>query len=333
MLFSVFIGIFFIIIIIILVDEVEIWNNILSLSFEILVIFVILYLSSLILRSIRYLLLVNGFDGEMKIQTSIGVTFSAYFLSTFLPARLGEGIKVIRPKKKNKVPYTSTGMAILFEKFLDMLCISLIVLLIIVTIFLTHSIRLEPETGLILLIFLFLEVFGFCLLIILSIWGDRILSIFNPWKRLKNYLTVIYTNYKTAIRKMYHKTHILSSSALITLCIWLIDAVCLYLVLFDLMKEFNAFLLLITVLSALFGYMTFFLPLSPGNIGSYEIAVSLMFIPLFAISPSLIVSAALIEHGLKTLVHLFVGTPSTFYYSEDISNLFTNNSGKSQTEE
>ena len=59
-----------------------------------------------------------------------------------------------------------------------------------------------------------------------------------------------------------------------------------------------------------------------------HISECLMFIPLFAISPSLIISAALIEHGLKTLVHLFVGVPPTIYYSEDISSLFAQNSEK-----
>lgn len=301
-------------------------NNILSLSIEIVVLISFIYLISLFLRSLRFWVLVNAIEGKLKLQTSVGVTLSSYFLSTFLPARLGDGIKIIRPKKKYLVPYTSTGLALMFEKILDIFCISFILSLAISIIILTQNINFPSETIILLELVLVLEILGFLFLTIVFYWGDLLFPLFYRTGKFGDILILVIKNYKTALKTFLSKYNLIGVSTFITIIIWLIDSICLYLVLLDIMKISDSSLFFIAILSALFGYMTFAFPLSPGNIGSYELAVTLMFVTFFPALPKLIISAALIEHGLKTLIHLFFGGISTFYYSELILEIFENNS-------
>ncbi|MFX0022744.1 MAG: YbhN family protein [Candidatus Hermodarchaeota archaeon] len=323
---STLIGIIMIIIISFLVDLQIILDNILSLSLEIMIFVSIIYLCSLLLRSVRYWMLVNSLNGGIKMRTSIGVTFSAYFLSIFLPARIGDGVKIIHPKKKYTVSYTSTGFALILEKILDLYCISFIVFLVVSYIFMAQNIELPEVSMFFLEIVFFLEILAVFILIIVTIWGDLLFPLFSSLGRGGDFLILVQTNYKRSINTFIKNPSILCLSLFVTLIIWLIDSICLYFILLDILKVSDVFLLPIAVISALFGYLTFIFPISPGNIGSYEFAVALLFVSLTTVSPAPIIIAALIEHGLKTLVHLLFGAPSTFYYSENIMEIFRKNS-------
>ncbi len=309
-------GFFFIFIIFIVVDLKTIFDSVLSLSFKTVLIIFFIYICSLLLRSLRFWLLVNGVKGNFKISTSIGVTFSSYFLSIFLPARIGDGIKLFRAKKKYDVPYTSTGLAVIIEKVLDILCISSIVIVSIIVIILTQNVILSNEALFLLQTVLIIEILGFFILIMISIYGEHFIPFFNRMGNIGEFLILIYKNYKEALNTFIQKYTLLILTPLITIMIWLIDAICLYLVISDLVYVFDQNLILITILSALFGFLTFIFPISPGNIGSYELAVSIMFIVFFPSFLDIIISAALIEHALKMFIHLVFGGPPTIYYSD-----------------
>ena len=261
-------------------------------------------------------MLVNGVRGDFKIVTSIGVTFSSYFLSIFLPARIGDGIKLYRAKKKYNVPYSSTGLAVILEKMLDIFCISFIVILTIIFIILTQNIILTNEVTFLLEMVLLIEVLGFLLLMMISIFGERLFPLFNRIGRIGDLLIQAYKSYKEALSIFIRKFDILILSLLISIMIWLIDSICLYFVFIDLIPMSDQYLILIVIMSALFGYLTFIFPLSPGNIGSYELAVAIFFVTFFPSLLNLIISAALIEHGLKIMIHLVFGGPPTLYYSD-----------------
>jgi uncharacterized protein (TIRG00374 family) len=275
------------------------------------------------LRSFRFWLLVNSVKGGIELRTSIGVTLSSYFLSTFVPARLGESVKLVRPKNKYQVPYTATGFTVIIEKTLDLVCITTIVFFLISVLLFLIDLKLQYSAIFWLQMAFILVSLAVISLIVIFLWGDFLISRLEHRGRIGSFLKLSYFSYKKAFTNFLEKPLIIGVSVVISLLIWTIDSTVLVIIFTQISDISNNIVILITIISALFAYLTFIFPISPGNIGSYELAVSFMFIALYPVPVSLIIGAALIEHGLKTLIHIVLGSSPTLYYIDTISSILT----------
>ena len=249
----------------------------------ILIASILLYITIWI-RALRWNIIL---DKKFKLYDLFKIQMVGYFANYTLPLRVGELLKSVLLGKKSSISKSYVFGTIVIERFLDMF---MLFLMILVALFISPI----GATGDIPIYWYLLIVF-----IILCLF----LFLFNFLKIIQvSFLKDLISNFILAYEKLNFNQFIYSS--LLGIIIWII-----YWINVDMIfKAFGAHVywyqsLLILIVSSI----ALSIPLLPGALGTFHLAVTLTLSSLFIIDENLILPFVTILHGYGYLLLTIIG--------------------------
>ncbi len=282
------------------------------------------YLLSWPLRGIRYKEILSqlGFTEPLLFLTES--IFISQTCNLVIPARAGDAARAYILKTKKKIPYVSGFASLFFERLFDLLTITTLAGVVFM---LTHilgkgsffstntgldKINQSGEIALQLAIFVGIAVLSLLILILLtsktkSNSVSRFFKFFSNDLYVQRFSSSI-EHFIENIQKLTINPVIFARVGLLSLLIWSLDVSVAIIILYS----FNPSLPLMTLIFTCFfavsiGNLAKVLPLSPGGIGLYEGAFTLLVVSLTGVSPSLALGVAILDHAIKNIVTILGG--------------------------
>lgn len=249
--------------------------------------------SAWFLRGFRYQKILAGLDIPVGLYFSTACIFVSQTANLIIPARLGDLVRVFILKHEYGTTLSEGISSIVVERVFDIVTVALL--------------------GAVSLLFVIDAPDWFYTLIILPlvaclIFFTALLFIgkFSPKNR---YLKII----MTMLEQIRQASLTLRSMVVLStesILIWMLDiVVCFFVVL--MFGESISFPLI--VLAIVIGNLVKAVPLTPGGVGTYELAVAVTF-SLGGTSAAIATLIAVIDHLLKNLVTLAGGIVSIYYF-------------------
>lgn len=286
----------------------------LNIKFEIAFILILLFLTDLGARTIRWWIL---FLAQTQIKVPLVVLIlpllSSSLLNIILPARAGEIVRLYSLKRSNDVPLAVGLSVIVVEQMLNLMSLVLVMLfalggIILSGVQLNYSIanQLLP-VGLLGLI---VALFGMIVLLIVDpIKFIPVLKFFPSFinekgnrllKSLSIGLKALKTNYLLLI-----------STVLFSMAVWIIEGLMILILAFNIIPPFSDFN--VALLASNIANLTFMFPVLPGAIGEYEaiLAIMLTLSPSWDLIQGGATAVGFIDRIIKTGILVIIGGYST----------------------
>lgn len=253
---------------------------------------VIVCLAAWWFRGLRYRWILGSLMIPVSIAFSTACIFVSQTANLIVPARLGDLVRVLVLRQAKGATVSAGISSIVVERVFDVLTVALLGLISLT--FVLHV----PDwfyTAIILPIVIGVVFFAFLL------FADRI-------KSENRYLRIILTMLEQ-IRQASLSVRSLVFLTVISIVIWLSDmVVCQFVVL--MFGEQIPFALI--ALAIVIGNLVKAIPITPGGVGTYELAMVATF-SLAGVAPSVATLIAVIDHLIKNLVTLGGGAVSIHY--------------------
>ncbi len=247
------------------------------------------------LRGARYRYILLRLSVLVGIVFSTACIFVSQTANLIVPARLGDLIRLLILKHEKKTTYTLGFSSVLTERVFDILTIALLG-----AIALPFVVGQEPWFSMLIGSVLLLGLLFFLLLM----YSGRFSS--------ENRIVAKVIEILSQIRSVSQTPQALIYLILSSLVIWIIDClVCLMVAL--MFGEPVSFM--VVVLAIVIGNLVKAVPITPGGIGTYELALAMTF-ELAGVSASAAVLIAIIDHLIKNLVTLAGGVISIYYFGD-----------------
>lgn len=256
-------------------DFNKLWINVHKLDISFLILSILAYISAYFVRSFRWNRLLSPLRKFSLKQTYLW-SLSGNFINYLIPIRAGEAARAIMIKKSTNTPISLVLPSIFIDKFFDTIGIFIILVMIPLL-----DIAMVPILQWLVIVLLAVFVIGI-LILFSAIVAEEKLIIFL--KRVfffvsEKYQTKVYSMIEmfvegTALFKNHHKIFI--EVILLTIIGIVLDGLYFYLM-------FKAFGFdSIPLMMIFFGYtllnLSYILPQPPGQIGSNELLMSLIFV-------------------------------------------------------
>ena len=248
-----------------------------------------------LLRGLRYKIILSGIGIHCSLLFSTGCIFISQTANLIVPARLGDLVRVFILKHEYGASISQGISSVVVERVFDIVMVALL--------------------GAISLLFV-LNVPGeyFWLVIIPLVLGAGFfifLSISDRFASKNRYIGILLTmlDQIRQVSLSIKSVFALSTSSIV---IWLLDVlVCLFVaMMFGVTIPFA-----VVVLAIVVGNLVKAIPLTPGGIGTYELAVVAIF-SAAGIDPAIATLIAVIDHLLKNLVTLAGGVISIYFFGD-----------------
>jgi hypothetical protein len=247
------------------------------------------------LRGARYRYILLRLSVLVGIVFSTACIFVSQTANLIVPARLGDLIRLLILKHEKKTTYTLGFSSVLTERVFDILTIALLG-----AIALPFVVGQEPWFSMLIGSVLLLGLLFFLLLM----YSGRFSS--------ENRIVAKVIEILSQIRSVSQTPQALIYLILSSIVIWIIDClVCLMVAL--MFGEPVSFM--VVVLAIVIGNLVKAVPITPGGIGTYELALAMTF-ELAGVSASAAVLIAIIDHLIKNLVTLAGGVISIYYFGD-----------------
>ena len=299
------------------------------------------YLLSWPLRGIRYQEILSqlGFHEPLLFLTE--AIFVSQTCNLVVPARAGDAARAYILKSKKKIPYVSGFASLFFERLFDLLTITTLAGVVFMltqllgkgSFFSTNTgldkITQSGELALQLAIFVGIAVLSLLILILLtsktkSNSVSRFLQFFSNDLYAQRLSSSI-ENFIENIQKLTINPVIFARVGLLSLLIWSLDVSVAIIILYSFSPSLPLTTLIFTCLFAVsIGNLAKVLPLSPGGIGLYEGAFTLLVVSLTGISPSLALGVAILDHAIKNIVTILGGLFSSIDLNLSLKNTLQN---------
>jgi len=257
------------------------------------------------LRGIRYKYILHRLASEVSVVFATGCIFVSQTANIIVPARLGDFVRMFILKHEKQTPYTQGFTSLIVERVYDILVIAFLGLCTI-----PFIITLIPEqyrwfiwlmAGVLLLGFIGIFVF-IC-----------VRKLHSENKVIKKILEII-----AQFREVSSSWRAFGELTGLSVVIWIADVSICYLVAVMFGYYINPFLVLLAIV---IGNLVKAVPITPGGIGTYEVALMVVFefggVP--AAASTLI---AVIDHLIKNLVTLIGGIISMYCFGNWTASLF-----------
>jgi hypothetical protein len=254
---------------------------------------VIICLLAWYLRGERYRFILMRLSLQVGTIFSIACIFVSQTANLIIPARLGDLIRLLILKHEKGATYTVGFSSVLTERVFDILTIALIG-----AIALPFVVGQEPWFSMLIGLVLILGLlFG-------------IVLVFSGKFSSENRILAKVIEVLSQIRSVSQTPRALLLLLLSSLIIWIID--CLVCMMVALMfGESVSFM--VVVLAIVIGNLVKAVPITPGGIGTYELALAMTF-ELAGVSSGTAVLIAIIDHLIKNVVTLVGGVFSIYYF-------------------
>ncbi len=245
------------------------------------------------LRGERYRYILMRLSLQVGTIFSIACIFVSQTANLIVPARLGDLIRLLILKHEKEATYTVGFSSVLTERVFDILTIALIG-----AIALPFVVGQEPWFSMLIgLILLLSLLFG-----IVLVYSVRFSS--------ENRILAKVIEILSQIRSVSQTPRALLLLLLSSLTIWILDSlVCLMVA----MMFGEPVPFMVVVLAIVIGNLVKAVPITPGGIGTYELALAMTF-ELAGVSAGTAVLIAIVDHLIKNLVTLAGGVVSIYYF-------------------
>jgi len=260
---------------------------------EYLAIAIIICLVAWWLRGWRYHTILNSLNYPISVTVATACIFVSQTVNLIVPARLGDFIRVFILKHEYNTTYSEGVSSIVVERVFDIVTIALL--------------------GAISLLFVLNVRSEFYIIIFVPIIACSVFFVFLLFigkNSSKNrYIQIILT----MLHEIKRASLSLRSMVMLggsSLVIWLIDILVCYAAVLMFQQQIP---FAIVVLAIVIGNLVKAVPLTPGGVGTYELALAVTF-GLAGISPAVATLIAVIDHLIKNLVTLVGGIISIYYF-------------------
>ncbi|WP_136689302.1 flippase-like domain-containing protein [Halorhabdus amylolytica] len=287
----------------------------------------LVYLISWPLRGYRY----RDIFEELGFSTDVGFLTGAIFISQtgnlVFPARLGDGIRAYVMKARRSVPYPSGFASLAVERVFDLLTIAILAGVVLVGLAVGDPARLAGlgaeltngrESGRIALLVaaaVGVAAIGVTVLIVLTARSERN-YVREVVTRLSDdayaeYVAGVVGRFAGDVQRVASDSRAFARVAVSSVLIWTIDVLTAIVV----FAAFNVSLSLVTLGVVCFfavsvGNLAKVLPLSPGGVGLYEGAFTLIVVGLTPIGAAVALGVAIVDHAVKNAVTIAGGLAS-----------------------
>lgn len=251
-----------------------------------------------VLRGFRYQFILRGLDIHKSIKFSTACIFISQTANLIVPARLGDFVRMLILKHEDDATYSKGFSSIVVERVFDVLMIAVLGAVALPFILTVLNV---PD--------------WFTTVIVVPLAaGGIFFAVLLGSGRMKSENRIV-----VAIQRMLEevKQASLNPRALITLSgssllIWIVDIlVCFAVVLmFQEPVPFG-----IVVLAIVIGNLVKAVPITPGGVGTYELALALTF-GLAGTPAATATLIAVIDHLIKNMVTLVGGVGSIYYFGD-----------------
>ncbi len=248
------------------------------------------------LRGWRYQYIVRRLSTDISVCFSTACIFVSQTANLVIPARLGDFVRLFILKHEKDTPYTNGLTSIIAERVFDIVIIAVLGLCT-----LPLLITLVPDW----FVFMILLVLGLGIAFFLFLLVSKRLHAEN--KILQKILEIL--EQLRAVSLTIPALTALSGSSVL---IWMIDVCICYLV--ALMFGVNIPFLLV-LLAIVIGNLVKAVPITPGGIGTYELALVITF-EIGGVPAATATLIAVIDHLIKNLVTLAGGVVSLYYFGD-----------------
>lgn len=274
-----------------------------------IIICIILYLTSLSIRGIRFQFLVNLEKNVDQVNYSIKLSilsvYMAWSANVFLPGRLGEVIRLFTAEKFENIPKKRIFNSILLEKLFDISSMGIIGLSSLFFISLNYKYNSE--------ISLYFQILGalilFALLFVVVVIKSKLInSILLRIPRVGQLLYTLLSQLKSqTIVLLKNKTQFAKIFGL-SLVIWLLDSFTFIL----LLSSLSIIVLEYSLFTIIIGFTNFILPILPNAAGQFEVTVALIYAS-FGFDFDIAFNASLWDHIIKSITALALGILAYMY--------------------
>jgi len=246
-------------------------------------------------RGGRYQFILNSLHIPERIWFSTACIFISQTANLIVPARLGDLVRIFILKHEDNTSYPTGLSSVVTERFFDILSVALLGLLALLYV-------IDVPEWFYWVVYIPLLLVVVFLLILIHI--DR-MTTKNPV--LKFILEML---------EQVKKTSVDMKSLLILTCwsvvIWVMDVIVCIMVVMMFGEPVH---IAAVTLAIVIGNLVKAVPITPGGVGTYELAVALT-LELSGISPSTATLIAVIDHLIKNLVTLAGGVVSVYYFGD-----------------
>lgn len=249
-----------------------------------------------ILRGSRYQYILRRLMVSVGILFSTACIFVSQTANLIVPARLGDLIRLLILRHEKGLSYTTGFSSLITERVFDVLTIALLG-----AIALVFVVGRMPQWFSLLIGAALLAGLVFFLVLFFS---GRLSSENRIFAKIIEVLA--------EIRSVSLTPAALVTITLSSIAIWIIDSlICMMVAL--MFGEAISFM--VVVLAIAIGNLVKAVPITPGGIGTYELALALTF-ELAGVSAGTAVLIAIIDHLIKNLVTLAGGALSIYYFGD-----------------
>ncbi|MDU9375583.1 hypothetical protein McpSp1_01600 [Methanocorpusculaceae archaeon Sp1] len=248
------------------------------------------------LRGWRYQYIIERLGTTISLSFSTACIYLSQTANLILPARLGDFVRLFILKHEKGTPYTNGFTSIVAERVYDIVIIAVLGLLA-----LPLLISIVPEWFVWTIFIVLAAGAAFCAFLIFS----KRLHAEN--KILKKILEIF-----DQLRQVSSTPRSLAALSLSSAVIWMMDIIICYLVslMFGVTLSFMLVLLAIVI-----GNLVKAVPITPGGIGTYELALVVTF-ELGGVPAATATLIAVVDHLVKNLITLTGGVVSLYYFGD-----------------
>ena len=277
----------------------SVWDQLLNALQHIIPAFLIpailICLAAWLLRGWRYRTIMKSLNYDVSITVSTACIFVSQTVNLVVPARLGDFVRVFILKHEYNTSYSEGVSSIVVERVFDIFTVALLGA---ISIFFVMNAPAWFMTLIIVPLVAGVLFFGFLLFV-------------GKFSSENKYIVII-LNMLHEIRRAsltLRSIVVLGASSIV---IWLLDILVCYAVVLMFEQQIP---FAVVVLAVVIGNLVKAVPLTPGGMGTYELALALTF-GLAGVEPAVATLIAVIDHLIKNLVTLAGGLVSIYYFGD-----------------
>ncbi|MDZ7849279.1 MAG: flippase-like domain-containing protein [Halodesulfurarchaeum sp.] len=314
----------------------------------------LIYVLSWPIRGWRYGDILAALGYREKTGFLTGAIFISQTGNLVFPARAGDAVRAYVVKARRAVPYTTGFASLAVERVFDLLTITMLAGSVLLgmaalapeqvgaltqTLFegvgLSGAQQESAQTAVLVASTVGAGAIAAVVVIVLSARSDRNrIRELVEWASEDSYVEFVATileRFVSDVQRVAAEPRAFTRVGVASLAIWVIDVLTALLVFLAFGVEVPLGLLLaVSFFAVSVGNLAKVLPLSPGGIGLYEAAFTVLVVAMTGVNPSLAFGAAIVDHGIKNAITVLGGAASMVLLNVSLTEAME---GSSEVEE
>ena len=248
------------------------------------------YLISWPLRGIRYQQILAQLSYQGRLDFLIGCISLSQSANVILPARIGDVVRAYLLKKMKNIPLTTGFSSLAVERIFDILAITMVGGFAVLGL---QEVLLDQWIT---------DVITIAGLVIVAVFGLLVLFL-----KLRTTIGGVAARFIREIAVVSTNPRAFAIVFASSLSVWLFDILTCFVILSAFSGATSLSTVPIVFLAIAVGNLTKIFPITPGAIGTYELALTAIF-SLGGINPAIGFAAAVLDHIVKNSVTLILGS-------------------------